>query len=81
MEKKLDGIALISFATLLYCLSGKLSEYIARIGIGATLPWALLSLLIGVAGLVLVFKDKAGDSKLVWLIIPILLAVYFILIS
>ena len=62
MEKKLDGIALISFATLLYCLSGKLSDFIVLIGIGLTIPWALITLLIGVAGLVLVFKDKTESA-------------------
>ena len=81
MEKKLDGIALISFATLLYCLSGKLSDFIVLIGIGLTIPWALITLLIGVAGLVLVFKDKTKSTGLVWLIIPIIFAVYVMLIS
>ena len=81
MEKKLDGIALISFATLLYCLSGKLSDFIVLIGIGLTIPWALITLLIGVAGLVLVFKDKTKSTGLVWLIIPIIFAVYLMLIS
>ena len=81
MEKKLDGIALISFATLLYCLSGKLSDFIVLIGIGLTIPWALIALLIGVVGLVLVFKDKTKSTGLVWLIIPIIFAVYVMLIS
>ena len=81
MEKKLDGIALISFATLLYCLSGKLSDFIVLIGIGLTIPWALITLLIGVVGLVLVFKDKTKSTGLVWLIIPIIFAVYVMLIS
>ena len=81
MEKKLDGIALISFATLLYCLSGKLSDFIVLIGIGFTIPWALIALLIGVVGLVLVFKDKTKSTGLVWLIIPIIFAVYVMLIS
>lgn len=81
MEKKLDGIALISFATLLYCLSGKLSDFIVLIGIGLTIPWALIALLIGVVGLVLVFKDKTKSTGLVWLIIPIIFAVYLMLIS
>lgn len=81
MEKKLDWIALISFATLLYCLSGKLSDFIVLIGIGFTIPWALIALLIGVVGLVLVFKDKTKSTGLVWLIIPIIFAVYVMLIS
>ena len=81
MEKKLDGIALISFATLLYRLSGKLSDFIVLIGIGFTIPWALIALLIGVVGLVLVFKDKTKSTGLVWLIIPIIFAVYVMLIS
>ena len=81
MEKELDGIALISFATLLYCLSGKLSDFIVLIGIGFTIPWALIALLIGVVGLVLVFKDKTKSTGLVWLIIPIIFAVYLMLIS
>ena len=81
MEKKLDGIALISFATLLYCLSGTLSDFIVLIGIGFTIPWALIALLIGVVGLVLVFKDKTESTGLVWLIIPIIFAVYVMLIS
>ena len=81
MEKKLDGIALISFATLLYCLSGKLSDFIVLLGVGLTIPWALIALLIGVVGLVLVFKDKTKSTGLVWLIIPIIFAVYVMLIS
>ena len=80
MEKKLDGIALISFATLLYCLSGNLSDFIVLIGIGLAIPWALIALLIGVVGLVLVFKDKTKSTGLVWLIIPIIFAVYLLLI-
>ena len=80
MEKKLDGIALISFATLLYCLSGKLSDFIVLMGIGLTIPWALITLLIGVAGLVLVFKDKTESVGVIWLIIPIIFAVYLLLI-
>lgn len=80
MEKKLDGIALISFATLLYCLSGKLSDFIVLIGIGLTIPWALITLLIGVVGLVLVFKEKTESVGVIWLIIPIIFAVYLLLI-
>lgn len=80
MEKKLDGIALISFATLLYCLSGKLSDFIVLLGVGLTIPWALITLLIGVAGLVLVFKDKTESAGAIWLIIPIIFAVYLLLI-
>ena len=80
MEKKLDGIALISFATLLYCLSGKLSDFIVLLGVGLTIPWALITLLIGVAGLVLVFKDKTKSTGAIWLIIPIIFAVYLLLI-
>lgn len=80
MERKLNGIALISFAVLLYCLSGELSGFIAHIGIGLTIPWALIALLIGVAGLILVFKDKSESARWVWWIIPIIFAVYLILI-
>ena len=80
MEKKLDGIALISFATLLYCLSGKLSDFIVLLGVGLTIPWALITVLIGVAGLVLVFKDKTESAGAIWLIIPIIFAVYLLLI-
>lgn len=81
MERKLDGIALISFATLLHCLSGELSVFAARIGIGFTIPWALITLLIGVVGLVLVFKNKNESIGLIWLIIPIILAAYLMLIE
>ena len=80
MERKLDGIALISFAALLCCLSGKLSAFIALIGIGFAIPWALIALLLGIAGLILVFKDQES-TKLIWLIIPTILAVYLLLIS
>ena len=80
MERKLDGIALIAFAVLLCCLSEKLSAFIALIGIGLAIPWALITLLLGIAGLVLVFKDK-DSTKLIWLIIPIILAVYLSLVS
>ena len=80
MERKLNGIALISFAILLYCLSGEFSAFIAHIGIGLAIPWALIALLIGVAGLILVFKDKSESARWIWWIIPIIFAVYLILI-
>ena len=77
MERKLDGIALISFATLLYCISEKLSLYLDMIGMGFAIPWSLVALMIGVSGLVLVFKNE--DSKQwLWLILPMILAVYIL---
>lgn len=56
MEKKLNGIALVLFALLFYLCSEAFQGYLYKWGIGVTFPWAVIALLIGIAGLVLVFR-------------------------
>ena len=55
MEKKLNGIALLLFALLVYLCSGAFQAYLYDWGIGVAVPWAVIAFLIGIAGLALVF--------------------------
>lgn len=55
MNEKLNGIALILFAMLFYFVSDVFQQYFWKWGIGVSIPWAVISLLIGILGLVLVF--------------------------
>ena len=59
MEKKLNGIALLLFAILFYLCSEVFQTYLYDWGIGVPVPWAVIALLFGIVGLVLVFsRDK-----------------------
>lgn len=66
MEKKLNGIALLLFALLFYLCSEVLQVYLYNLGIGVSVSWAVIALLIGIIGLVLVFcsnKKKQSNSN------------------
>ena len=60
MEKKLNGIALLLFALLFYLCSEVLQSYLYHWGIGVAVPWAVIALFIGIAGLVLTFCGNQG---------------------
>ena len=58
MDKRLRGIGLILFAILFYQISDVFQGYLWELHIGIAVPWAVIALLIGVVGLILVFHDK-----------------------
>ena len=58
MSHPFRGLALIAFAILFYDISGALQEALWRWHIGISIPWALIALGIGVAGLILTFKGS-----------------------
>lgn len=58
MEKKLNGIALLLFALLFYLCSNAFQSYLYDWGIGVLVPWAFIALLLGIAGLILVFYSN-----------------------
>lgn len=58
MEKQLQGIALILFGLLLGAAEGDLNHFLTRHV--AAFPFALAGLILGVAGLALVFRKNQG---------------------
>jgi ABC-type Fe3+ transport system permease subunit len=60
MKKQLHGIALILFGILISLASGSLDHYITH---SVTVPWVLVGLVIGIAGIVLVFLKPKDGSK------------------
>jgi len=59
MKKQLNGIALILFGILVSLASASLDHYITH---SVTVPWAMIGLLIGIIGVILVFlKPKNED--------------------
>lgn len=61
MKKQLQGIALILFGTLLILAENCLNLYITY---SSKAPWSFLGLLIGIAGIILVFlKTKKDDAQ------------------
>ncbi len=60
MEKQLRGIALILFGLLIGIADGELNEYITMHSVGFV-PFALVGLVVGIIGLVLVFQ-KGKDQ-------------------
>ena len=53
MERRLKGIALIAFGLLFYAVSGELQEYLWAWHIGLAVPWGVIALILGIAGLVM----------------------------
>lgn len=62
MEQKLNGIALLLFALLFYLCSEAFQASLYNWGIGVPVPWAFISLFIGIAGLALVFCKNKKQS-------------------
>lgn len=62
MEQKLNGIALLLFTLLFYLCSEVLQASLYNWGIGVSVPWAVISLFIGIAGLALVFCKNKKQS-------------------
>lgn len=60
MEKKLHGIALILFGILISLSSDSLDNYITH---SITVPWALIGLVVGIIGVVIVFSRPKDDNK------------------
>ena len=60
MERKLKGIALLLFALLFNALSGEFQEYLWAWHIGVSVPWGAVALVMGLAGLWLVFSEKSA---------------------
>lgn len=60
MKNQICGIALILFGILISLSSGGLDEYITH---SISVPWVLIGLVIGIVGLVLVFKKSKDDNK------------------
>ena len=59
MKKQLQGIALILFSILFCNTSDVLQSYLWAVGIGVSIPWAVIALIAGIVGLTFVFaKDK-----------------------
>ena len=62
MKQKLNGIALILFAILLYMSSSEIQDCLWRNwGFGVTIPWFLITLIMGIVGLILTLK-KQNDN-------------------
>lgn len=62
MKKQLQGISLLLAALLFYQVSDAFQAYLWSWGIGVTMPWALIAVLIGISGLVLVFSENETGS-------------------
>lgn len=60
MKKQLNGIALILFGILVSLASASLDYYITH---SVTVPWVLIGLVIGIAGVVLVFLKPKEDNR------------------
>ena len=58
MENQLHGIAVLLFTLLFYLCSSEFQAYLYHLGIGVAVPWGVLALLIGIAGLVWVFRGN-----------------------
>lgn len=63
MEKKLNGIALLLFALLFDLCSETFQAYLYDWGIGVAVPWDLIALFIGIAGLVWVFCSHKKEES------------------
>ena len=62
MKQKLNGIALILFAILLYMSSSEIQDCLWRNWrFGVTIPWFLITLIMGIVGLILTLK-KQNDN-------------------
>lgn len=51
-------LLLLLFALLFYLCSEVFQSYLYNWGIGVSVPWAVIALLIGIIGLVLVFSSN-----------------------
>ncbi len=60
MKNQLNGIALILFGILVSLASTSLDYYITH---SVTVPWVLIGLAIGIAGVVLVFLKPKDDNR------------------
>ncbi len=60
MKKQLRGVALILFGILLNLAHSSFDSLFSFIGIGWYPDWGLVGLIVGIAGLVIVFL---GDGK------------------
>ncbi len=63
MKKQIQGIALILFGIVLELASDSLNNCFFDLGIGITVPWVLIGLIIGIVGLLYVFLKTKDNDK------------------
>ncbi|HHV12311.1 MAG TPA: hypothetical protein GXX75_18705 [Clostridiales bacterium] len=63
MKKQIQGIALILFGIVLGLASDSLNNCFSDLGIGVSVPWVLIGLIIGIIGLLFVFLKTKDNDK------------------